>query len=209
MRWRRLRGCDFPVRSVSDFLDRLRHIFAHQSIHRITSHLVLHLNKFTAGRAFVKFRQVFDFLGRVILRIGIVLKLDGIGFERRRHKYSARLFSQLGHYVLLEGRYQRAFLLFIQRRSDEHTSELQSPDNIVCRLLLEKKKTSNKRKHRKRFEAAAQVFEDSFAISIQDQVENGDEGWKTLCLYGNFVLFFKETTTCDIYTLSLHDALPI
>src|SRR5258708_22265585 len=28
-----------------------------------------------------------------------------------------------------------------QIRSEEHTSELQSPDHIVCRLLLEKKKT--------------------------------------------------------------------
>src|SRR2546426_7803777 len=27
-----------------------------------------------------------------------------------------------------------------QRRSEEHTSELQSPCNLVCRLLLEKKK---------------------------------------------------------------------
>ena len=25
-------------------------------------------------------------------------------------------------------------------RSEEHTSELQSPDHLVCRLLLEKKK---------------------------------------------------------------------
>src|SRR5256885_17235007 len=28
------------------------------------------------------------------------------------------------------------------RRSEEHTSELQSPCNLVCRLLLEKKKTN-------------------------------------------------------------------
>src|SRR5256885_4869983 len=28
-------------------------------------------------------------------------------------------------------------------RSEEHTSELQSPCNLVCRLLLEKKKTSS------------------------------------------------------------------
>src|SRR2546426_4295831 len=28
------------------------------------------------------------------------------------------------------------------RRSEEHTSELQSPCNLVCRLLLEKKKQS-------------------------------------------------------------------
>src|SRR6478735_11417541 len=29
------------------------------------------------------------------------------------------------------------------RRSEEHTSELQSPCNLVCRLLLEKKKNSS------------------------------------------------------------------
>src|SRR3989454_9258496 len=29
------------------------------------------------------------------------------------------------------------------RRSEEHTSELQSPCNLVCRLLLEKKKKKN------------------------------------------------------------------
>src|SRR5258708_31595831 len=29
-----------------------------------------------------------------------------------------------------------------RKRSEEHTSELQSPDHLVCRLLLEKKKTS-------------------------------------------------------------------
>src|SRR5256885_7059320 len=34
----------------------------------------------------------------------------------------------------------RALLKEIHRRSEEHTSELQSPCNLVCRLLLEKKK---------------------------------------------------------------------
>src|SRR5258708_18273672 len=33
-------------------------------------------------------------------------------------------------------------------RSEEHTSELQSPDHLVCRLLLEKKKT--KQQHAQR-----------------------------------------------------------
>src|SRR5258708_20494684 len=31
-------------------------------------------------------------------------------------------------------------LSIVQLRSEEHTSELQSPDHLVCRLLLEKKK---------------------------------------------------------------------
>src|SRR5207244_9697460 len=34
----------------------------------------------------------------------------------------------------------RVPVLFPSNRSEEHTSELQSPDHLVCRLLLEKKK---------------------------------------------------------------------
>src|SRR2546426_6151250 len=33
--------------------------------------------------------------------------------------------------------------LIAHARSEEHTSELQSPCNLVCRLLLEKKKKNN------------------------------------------------------------------
>src|SRR5256885_12192422 len=41
------------------------------------------------------------------------------------------LFAKSGPWVLPGG---------LTRRSEEHTSELQSPCNLVCRLLLEKKK---------------------------------------------------------------------
>src|SRR5437867_9431431 len=34
-------------------------------------------------------------------------------------------------------------------RSEEHTSELQSPYDLVCRLLLEKKKKKNRKKNTK------------------------------------------------------------
>src|SRR5690606_42122797 len=34
-------------------------------------------------------------------------------------------------------------VLKVQPRSEEHTSELQSRENLVCRLLLEKKKKKN------------------------------------------------------------------
>src|SRR2546426_8274765 len=33
----------------------------------------------------------------------------------------------------------------VPARSEEHTSELQSPCNLVCRLLLEKKKTEERK----------------------------------------------------------------
>src|SRR5256885_10396126 len=39
---------------------------------------------------------------------------------------------------------------FIGIRSEEHTSELQSPCNLVCRLLLEKKKNSIQSRRRAR-----------------------------------------------------------
>src|SRR5256885_16969915 len=37
---------------------------------------------------------------------------------------------------------RREARLAVDQRSEEHTSELQSPCNLVCRLLLEKKKTT-------------------------------------------------------------------
>src|SRR5258708_23797472 len=40
-----------------------------------------------------------------------------------------------------------AFDRQIQKRSEEHTSELQSPDHLVCRLLLEKKNNMTTYKH--------------------------------------------------------------
>src|SRR2546428_3613498 len=45
-------------------------------------------------------------------------------------------------YVVLGQRQQQAYHLLLAR-SEEHTSELQSRSDLVCRLLLEKKKTNN------------------------------------------------------------------
>src|SRR5260221_6965221 len=38
---------------------------------------------------------------------------------------------------------QAAIILGAMKRSEEHTSELQSHSDLVCRLLLEKKQTGN------------------------------------------------------------------
>src|SRR5256885_12980752 len=46
----------------------------------------------------------------------------------------------------------------LPRRSEEHTSELQSPCNLVCRLLLEKKKTTQCRSPRTRGVSEAQCL---------------------------------------------------
>src|SRR5258708_13849619 len=52
-------------------------------------------------------------------------------------------------YLLCQVNYLPPYLAFnpsLIFRSEEHTSELQSPDHLVCRLLLEKKKIK-KQKH--------------------------------------------------------------
>src|SRR5256886_10532769 len=50
-------------------------------------------------------------------------------------------------HVLLPGQFVRVRLLGLKIRSEEHTSELQSQSNLVCRLLLEKKNHSSHHPH--------------------------------------------------------------
>src|SRR2546426_6991127 len=51
------------------------------------------------------------------------------------NRYACALPFERLHVLLLEESFET--------RSEEHTSELQSPCNLVCRLLLEKKKNKN------------------------------------------------------------------
>src|SRR2546430_9189655 len=57
--------------------------------------------------------------------------------HRRAGDYLAMAFSQIGIAV---PSFWAGLLLIVEKRSEEHTSELQSQSNLVCRLLLEKKK---------------------------------------------------------------------
>src|SRR6266566_2615326 len=83
-------------------------------------------------------------------------------------------------------------------RSEEHTSELQSPCNLVCRLLLEKK-NNIPTCHNAVEEVLSAVF-CFHRIAVHDCVERN---------HVSKVFFFNDTATTEIYTLSLHDALPI
>src|ERR1022692_3549851 len=79
-------------------------------------------------------------------------------------------------------------------RSEEHTSELQSPCNLVCRLLLEKKKIQH--------------------IAAERGIKTNKPTWQAAILAGRGrrarrFFFFNDTATTEIYSLSLHDALPI
>src|SRR5260363_329216 len=95
-------------------------------------------------------------------------------------------------------------------RSEEHTSELQSPDHLVCRLLLEKKKTITSRTssiskmhHNIYTHLFLCAYSSRFVLLSFLAVVTG------LILVMRSYFFFNDTATTEIYTLSLHDALPI
>src|SRR5258708_20588515 len=56
--------------------------------------------------------------------------------------FRSRRISRSGKQVIaeMEERERARTGISSLKRSEEHTSELQSPDHLVCRLLLEKKK---------------------------------------------------------------------
>src|SRR6267142_1554218 len=91
---------------------------------------------------------------------------------------------------------------FPAQRSEEHTSELQSHVNLVCRLLLEKKK-----KTYNVFMTLINFPEDKLVAVIKN-VKLGDAIYQNLKVVA-VCFFFNDTAATEIYTLSLHDALPI
>src|SRR5207244_12717858 len=64
--------------------------------------------------------------------------------QHRRHQPGRNPYPLRFERPLIGARGRRLWLIGgcrVVLRSEEHTSELQSPDHLVCRLLLEKKKT--------------------------------------------------------------------
>src|SRR5690606_40971256 len=57
-------------------------------------------------------------------------RLEMFVVEIRLQKNTGKMFSNCGIFMEVK----------LRKRSEEHTSELQSRENLVCRLLLEKKK---------------------------------------------------------------------
>src|SRR3989339_639111 len=95
-------------------------------------------------------------------------------------------------------------------RSEEHTSELQSLTNLVCRLLLEKTKNTTPTSCGQ----PSLFLKWSAFISIRSSLSS----FKNLLMFSpspprfladSMVFFFNDPATPEIYTLSLHDALPI
>src|ERR1022692_1976940 len=97
-------------------------------------------------------------------------------------------------------------------RSEEHTSELQSPCNLVCRLLLEKKKkkTLNATADPEQVRLCGSCPHDA-QLGVHHAMAPAAPQHEACGAIGAilFFFFFNDTATTEIYTLSLHDALPI
>src|ERR1022692_1775701 len=101
---------------------------------------------------------------------------------------------------------------WLQLRSEEHTSELQSPCNLVCRLLLEKKiyHGNDAIGYTGRHLAyMPRGLEDIVAYRAFQKDATLYVGNRPEACSGSSFFFFNDTATTEIYTLSLHDALPI
>src|ERR1017187_10102756 len=81
-------------------------------------------------------------------------------------------------------------------RSEEHTSELQSPMYLVCRLLLEKKKVIME-------SSQSHNTLSPFRYNREDKAQRGEHGM------GSNFFFFNDAAPPEIYPLSLPAALPI
>src|SRR5699024_880131 len=97
-------------------------------------------------------------------------------------------------------------------RSEEHTSELQSRFDLVCRLLLEKKKQSE---YTEDTSAQTHPFGDRPALARAPALAM--PLLRMPLALAHFAVPLPPSSLCrsippattEIYTLSLHDALPI
>src|SRR5258708_5601815 len=106
-----------------------------------------------------------------------------------------------------------------RRHGDRKSTRLnlQSPDHLVCRLLLEKKKNTSPYTSRNAERSNDEpihspcVRPHSQSIPRYHQQSGLSRSFIPLFPYRRllFFFFFNDTATTEIYTLSLHDALPI
>src|SRR5688572_31397682 len=86
-----------------------------------------------------------------LFRSDVVPRRESEYFRHNLRKRRAVIGTAIGQRILHgDVTIGRHFHLGTEKRSEEHTSELQSQSNLVCRLLLEKKKKIKKTQHRKK-----------------------------------------------------------
>src|ERR1022692_2548122 len=97
-------------------------------------------------------------------------------------------------------------------RSEEHTSELQSPCNLVCRLLLEKKKDKTETPRARTPVVCSTTVSLRRPCYMPPRIHKLCPNAPAIAPHNScccVFFFFNDTATTEIYTLSQHDALPI
>src|SRR5207302_3111015 len=137
-----------------------RVLFEGRDITRLPSHQIAHLGIGLVPQG----RRIFPSL-TVLEHLSVAARADGaVGNEpwtldrvfglyprvRERHAHRGSMLSGGEQQMLAIARAltTNPRLLLMDERSEEHTSELQSRENLVCRLLLEKKKKKNNNESR-------------------------------------------------------------
>src|SRR5438093_7476289 len=80
-----------------------------------------------------------------VMYADIMLPLDGMGVPFRIEPEIGPIIERP---IRTAEDVSRLRIIEAEQRSEEHTSELQSLTNLVCRLLLEKKKKQTTKKHK-------------------------------------------------------------
>src|SRR5256885_10416084 len=83
------------------------------------------------------YTTLFRSVGAQVAQLGGAAAREG---EQRNRHGNRHVDADLAHVDVFLELARRSARLREDGRSEEHTSELQSPCNLVCRLLLEKKK---------------------------------------------------------------------
>src|SRR5690348_8350263 len=100
-----------------------------------STHGVFRLIVTVDGETIIDLKPVFGYLHRNHEQLGEVSTyIQSMPFTDRLDYFNS-MANNFGLSIAVEK------LAGIEVRSEEHTSELQSPVHLVCRLLLEKKKT--------------------------------------------------------------------
>src|SRR5258708_139733 len=85
--------------------------------------------------ALLVLRQLVQYVAQLV----VPASLDGLILSKDFVNARAQRFGSINNeQIAVLG--VEALIAQVRQRSEEHTSELQSPDHLVCRLLLEKKK---------------------------------------------------------------------
>src|SRR4051794_25978257 len=143
---------------------------------------------------------------------------QGYGSRRDLHSFPTRRSSDL-RYLLADPSLgktvdeRQQLLNSGGLRSEEHTSELQSPVHLVCRLLLAKNKSSTRPSMRESTSSTPPTC----TLPVNPNRSSGRRfgaaammsACRPRCIFRWAIVFFKDTAPAEISTLSLHDALPI